>query len=329
MTRALVTGVGGQDGSYLVEQLVAEGLEVHGFTHGRALSVPGVEVHVGDITRTDEVRRLVLDLAPDEIYNLAAVSSVARSWEEPDLTAAVNGTGAVGVLDAAFRLQQRLGRPVRVVQASSAEIFGEPDRSPQDEHTPLRPVNPYGAAKAYAHSMCGIYRQRGLPVSAVILYNHESPRRPPHFVTRRIAAGVAAIARGEADRLTLGNLDARRDWGWAPDYVDAMVRAARADDPQDYVIATGVSHSVRELVAAAFAHVGIEDWEPLVEVDPALARPVDAAELVGDATKARDLLDWTPTVSFDELVSRLVTAELTPAGGLDTGSAGAPPGSTT
>jgi GDPmannose 4,6-dehydratase len=310
VTRALVTGIGGQDGSYLVEQLVAEGVEVHGLTHRSASqTMSGVELHVGDITHTDDVRRLVLDLEPDEIYNLAAVSSVARSWEEPDRTAAVNGTGAVGVLDAAFRLQQGVGRTVRVVQASSAEIFGEPDRSPQDEHTPLRPVNPYGAAKAYAHSMCGIYRQRGLHVSAVILYNHESPRRPPHFVTRRVAAAVAAISRGEADRLTLGNLDARRDWGWAPDYVDAMVRAARADDPQDFVIATGVSHSVRDLVAAAFSHVGIEDWEGLVEVDPALARPVDAAELVGDATNAREVLGWTPTVGFAELIARLVAAE--------------------
>jgi len=310
--RAFVTGIGGQDGGYLAERLVAEGVEVHALAHDAEPlpDRPGVELHPGDVTRTDDVRRLVLDLAPEEIYNLAAVSSVARSWEEPDLTAAVNGAAAVGVLDAAYRLQERSGRPVRVLQASSAEIFGQPDRSPQDESTPIRPVNPYGAAKAYAHLMCGIYRRRGLHAATAILYNHESPRRPPQFVTRKITATVAAIARGEADRLVLGNLDARRDWGWAPDYVDAMVRAARADRPDDFVVATGRGHSVRELVAAAFARAGVDDWERLVEVDPTLARPVDATELVGDAGHARSALGWAPTLTFEDVVARLVDAEL-------------------
>jgi len=311
VTRAFVTGIGGQDGSYLAERLVAEGVEVHALAHDAEPPPdrPGVELHLGDVTRTDDVRRLLLDLAPDEIYNLAAVSSVARSWEEPELTAAVNGEAAVRLLHVARELQDRVGRVVRFVQASSAEIFGQPDRSPQNEHTPVRPVNPYGAAKALAHAEVGRAREE-MHASAVILFNHESPRRPPQFVTRRITSTVAAIARGGADRLVLGNLDSRRDWGWAPDYVDAMTRAARTDVPGDYVIATGVSHSVRDLVAAAFEHVGIRDWEQLVDVDPALVRPADATELVGDNSSARALLGWTPTVGFEEIVARMVEAEL-------------------
>jgi len=202
---------------------------------------------------------------------------------------------------------------VPVVQASSAEIFGQPDRSPQDEDTPIRPVNPYGAAKAFAHHTCGVLRRQGLHAATAILYNHESPLRPRQFVTRKITSTVAAIARGKADRLELGNLDARRDWGWAPDYVDAMVRAARADRPGDYVVATGIAHSVRDFVATAFTHAGITDWEPLVHVDQALARPVDATELVGDATRAAMQLGWTPTVGFEEVVARMVAADLAAA----------------
>ncbi len=301
--RAFVTGIGGQDGHYLAERLLADGVEVHALAHEAEPlpHLPGVELHLGDLLRTDDVRRLVLDLAPDEVYNLAAISSVARSWEVPELTFAVNGRAAVSLLEITAGLGD-----VRVVQASSAEIFGHPDVSPQDEGTAVRPVNPYGEAKAHAHRACREQRGRGQHVSAAILYNHESPLRPPHFVTRKITSTVVAIARGEADRLELGNLDARRDWGWAPDYVDAMVLAARADRPDDYVVASGVAHSVRDFVAAAFAHVGIEEWEHLVEVDPALARPVDAPELVGDAGKAARELGWAPTVGFEELVARMV-----------------------
>ena len=243
MTRAFVTGIGGQDGSYLAERLLAEGVEVHALAHEQEPppEAPGVELHTGDLTRVDDVRALLLDLAPDEVYNLAAISSVARSWDQPDLTALVNGTGrgrpdGVG----AARCRTKRGRQVRFVQASSAEIFGQPEVTPQDETTPIRPVNPYGAAKAYAHLSADVYRRRDLHAVSAILYNHESPRRPATFVTRKITSTVAAIAQGRADRLSLGNLDARRDWGWAPDYVDALVRAARADVARDFVIATGV-----------------------------------------------------------------------------------------
>ena len=199
---------------------------------------------------------------------------------------------------------------MRFVQASSAEIFGMPETSPQDESTPVRPVNPYGAAKAYAHLMVDVYRARELHAVSAILYNHESPRRPEQFVTRKITAGVAAIVRGGQQRIRLGNLDASRDWGWAPDYVDALVRAARAERAQDYVVATGESHSVADFAAAAFAHAGIDDWAAYVEVDPDLLRPADAVELRGDATRARTALGWEPTVGFKELVGRMVTADL-------------------
>jgi GDPmannose 4,6-dehydratase len=312
MTRAFVTGVGGQDGSYLAERLLADGVEVHALAleSDPLPQIPGVEVHAGDLTRVDEVRALLLDLAPDEVYNLAAVSSVAQSWERPDLTARVNGAAAVGLLESSLQVQDKTGRAVRFVQASSAEIFGEPPSSPQDESTPLRPVNPYGAAKAYAHLMVDVYRRRELHAVSAILYNHESPRRPRQFVTRKITATAAAIARGRADSLALGNLEARRDWGWAPDYVDAMVRAARADTARDYVVATGVGRTVRDFVDAAFRRAGITDWEQFVTIDPAFVRPVDPTDLTGDATRARTDLGWAPTVDFDELVGRMVDADL-------------------
>lgn len=313
MTRALVTGVGGQDGSYLAERLLADGLEVHALVlddeRRPPHCPPEVTLHVGDVADVEGTRRLVLDLAPDEVYNLAAISSVAQSWQEPDLVARVNGMAPVGLLESARLLHDR-GRDVRVVQASSAEIFGEPARTPQDEDTPVRPLNPYGAAKAYAHLAVGVARQRGLHASSMVLYNHESPRRPEKFVTRKITSTVAAIARGRADRLVMGNLDARRDWGWAPDYVDAMVRAARAETPRDYVVATGESHSVGDFVAAAFAEAGIEDWQPLVHTDPAFVRPADATDLVGDSSLARAELGWSPTIGFTEVVARMVAADL-------------------
>ncbi len=310
MPTALITGVSGQDGSYLAEQLLAEGAEVHALGLPNDAPVPGVEMHVGDVADIDRTRALLLDVAPDEVYNLAAISSVARSWAEPDLTARVNGAAAVGLLESALQVQDGTGRAVRFMQASSAEIFGLPDRSPQGEDTPVRPVNPYGAAKAFAHLMVDVYRRRDLHAVSLILYNHESPRRPEQFVTRKITAGVAAIARGRAERLTLGNLAATRDWGWAPDYTAAMVLAARADVPRDYVVATGESHSVEEFVAAAFSCVGIDDWASYVDVDPALLRPVDAPDLAGDATLIRTELGWSPTVGFKEVVERMVEADL-------------------
>jgi GDPmannose 4,6-dehydratase len=310
LTRAFVTGITGQDGTYLAERLLGKGVEVHGLVFSAdapaALVPEDAVLHEGDLTDVESTAALLRRLAPDQVYNLAALSSVARSWEDPDAAARINSVAAIGLLDAVASLPGE----VRFVQASSAEIFGQPASSPQDESTPIAPVNPYGVAKAAVHAAVGARRSAGLHATSLILYNHESPRRPPRFVTRKITSTVAAIARGEADELVLGNLDARRDWGWAPDYVDAMVRAADAAVADDYVVATGVSHSVRDFVAVAFARAGITDWESLVRSDPAFVRPVDATELVGDASRLRTRLGWAPTVRFEELVGRMVDADL-------------------
>ena len=229
---AFITGIGGQDGTYLAERLIADGLQVHALVleaDGHPSHCPDeVVLHTGDLGDVDATRRLVREIAPREVYNLAAISSVAQSWDEPDRTAHVNGLAAVALMETVREVDG-----VRLVQASSAEIFGDAATAPQDEGTPIAPVNPYGAAKAFAHLSARVFRQRDLHVSSAILYNHESPRRHERFVTRKITSTVAAIARGDADELVLGNLDARRDWGWAPDYVDAMVRAARADEPAE------------------------------------------------------------------------------------------------
>jgi len=308
---ALVTGVTGQDGTLLARRLVAEGVQVHGLAHSAADrdawdGPPAVSVHVGDLTDTAGIEALVREVAPDEVYNLAGISSVAFSWEHPVLTGAVTGLGAVGVFEAARRTQEATGRRVRVVQASSAEIFGMPDRAPQDETTPVRPVSPYGAAKAYAHQMAAVYRSRDLHVATCVLYNHESPLRPETFVTRKITAAAARIAAAGGGTLALGSMDVRRDWGWADDYVDALVRAVRHDEPDDFVVATGRTHSVAEFVAAAFARAGIDDWQQHVVTDPRFVRPADPGEVVGDASRARRILGWAPTVEFEEIVGRMV-----------------------
>jgi len=317
MTVAFVTGITGQDGSYLVDRLLADGVEVHGLVHqGDGLpqqvhdALPQIELHDGDLTDGQRLSAIVREVAPDEIYNLAAMSSVALSWREPALTGVVNGVAVAHLLEAAWQLQESRGRRVSFVQASSAEIFGQPATSPQDELTPVAPTNPYGAAKAYAHHLVGICRARGLAASSCILFNHESPRRPPTFVTRKITQAAARIARDGGGKMKLGNLDARRDWGWAPDYVDALVRAARYESGDDFVIATGRTHSVAEFAAAALSHVGIADWEKWVETDPQFVRPVDATELVGNASKALHDLGWQSTVDFAGLVGAMVDHDL-------------------
>jgi len=318
VTRVLVTGVTGQDGGYLTERLLDEGCEVHGLVHhldpaadAFAAAHPQVVIHRGDLGDHTSLRQLVSDVEPGELYNLAGISSVAYSWEHPVLTAELSGVAAVVLLEAALAVQESTGRPVRCVQASSAEIFGEAAVAPQDEDTPIRPVSPYGAAKAYAHQMAGIYRSKGLHVASVILYNHESPRRPTTFVTRKITAAAARIGVDGTGVLTLGNLDAQRDWGWAPDYVDAMVRAARHTVGDDFVIASGTPHTVAQFAEAALRRAGVGDaWRDHIEVDPALLRPQDAPLLVGDASKARRQLGWAPTVDFEELVGRMVDHDL-------------------
>ncbi|MCU1537246.1 MAG: GDP-mannose 4,6 dehydratase [Humibacillus sp.] len=313
MSRAFITGVAGQDGSYLADDLLAAGWEVHGLVRSAddlRHVAPEVTVHVGDLTDSAATRALLHDVAPQHVYNLAGISSVAQSWAEPVATARASGIAAVELMYAARDLQEARGVGVRFVQASSSEIFGEPAESPQSERTPVRPANPYGVAKAFAHLTAGVVRRQGLHCSSAILFNHESPRRPMTFVSRKICSAVARIGRGSTEVLELGNLDAVRDWGWAPDHVRALRLAAEADTSADVVVATGVGHSVRDLLAAAFAHVGVADWTDRVRVDPALVRPSDAAAAVGDPSFAREHLGWSPAVTFEELVVRMVDAEL-------------------
>jgi GDPmannose 4,6-dehydratase len=312
--RFLVTGAGGQDGRYLVDRLVAEGVEVHSMTRTAesaehvARRAPQVHAHVVDLTDASSTRTLVAEVRPTHIVNLAGITSVARSWEEPTESADVLGVGPVTLLEAAWSLTES-AHPVRFVQASSAEIFGDADEVPQSEQTPMRPVSPYGAAKAFAQTMVRVFRDRGLFASSGILYNHESPARPESFVSRKITREVARISRGLSDRLILGNLAAERDWGYAPDYVDALLLIARAERPDDFIVASGESHSVREFVDAAFRHVGIDRWDDFVGIDPAFYRPVDPNRQIGDSSRLRSL-GWRPTVGFEALVGLMVDADL-------------------
>lgn len=318
MTRALITGITGQDGGYLAERLLAEGVEVHGMVHGAdgeagALRerLPDVRLHVADLADHGSLADLVSAVEPHEVYHLAGISSVAFSWEQPVLTAELSGVAPAVLMRAALAVQERTGRRVGFVQASSAEIFGNAAEHPQNEDTPVRPLSPYGAAKAYAHHMAEVFRGRGLPVASMILFNHESPRRPTTFVTRKITAAAARIGVTGEGVISLGNLEARRDWGWAPDYVDAMVRAARHEPGGDFVVATGRTHTVADFAEAALRHAGVGDsWREHVTVDPAFYRPLDAGLQVGDASRAREVLGWTPTVAFEDIVRRMVDHDL-------------------
>jgi GDPmannose 4,6-dehydratase len=306
--RALVTGAGGQDGSYLAESLLERGYEVVGVVRDakRAYDhLAGVELVEVDLLDQAALAGVLREHRPREVYNLASPSFVPRSWEHPVETAEFAAVGVTSLLEAI----RAVDGGIRVYQASSREIFGEPAEVPQSESTPLAPVTPYGGAKAYGHFIIGSYRRRyGLHASAGILYNHESPRRPENFLPSKVAHAVARIAGGEASKLQLGDLDAQRDWGYACDSVEAMRLILQQDEPGDYVIATGELHSVRELVEVAFSHVGL-DWQDHVGVDESLKRgQAELHHLVGDASKARERLGWRPTVTFEELVALLVDA---------------------
>lgn len=315
MPVALVSGITGQTGSYLCDELLADGWTVHGIVRDADDLEPGLRsrspqalLHNGDLEDAPRLRELIRSIEPDAIFNLGGLSSVAQSWAQPELTSRITGQAVATLLDAAHELAGVSGKRVSFVQASSAEIFGHTDQIPQDENTPIAPINPYGEAKAYAHELVGTFRASGFPATSCILYNHESPRRPEQFVTRKITSGVARIAAGLSSSLVLGNLEAERDWGWAPDYAHAMHLAA-VGIPDDYVIATGVRHSVRDFVAEAFGVAGISDWERYVTSDSEFVRQEDAPVLVGDASRARRVLGWHPTVDFHEIVARMVEAD--------------------
>jgi GDPmannose 4,6-dehydratase len=309
---ALVTGAGGQDGSYLAELLLGEGYDVVGVVrdvaapHERLAAIRDrIELVEVDLIDQDALAATLRAHRPTEVYNLASPSFVPRSWEYPVETAEFAAVGVTSLLEAV----RAVDTGIRIYQASSSEIFGEPAEVPQTESTPLRPVTPYGVAKSYGHFIVGSYRRRyGLHASGGILYNHESPRRPVDFLPSKVAHAAAAISLGLETELMLGDLDAQRDWGYAKDYVDAMWRIVQRDEPGDYVIATGELHTVRELTEIAFAHVSL-DWQAHVRVDDTLKRgQAELHHLVGDAAKARETLGWQPTVGFEELVRLLVDA---------------------
>jgi GDPmannose 4,6-dehydratase len=310
--RALITGVGGQDGSYLAELLLEHGYEVVGIVsqlqrpyENLAAIRDRIELVHADLLDGDTLADALRRHSPREVYNLASPSFVPASWEEPVRTAEFAAVGVTSLLEAI----RAVDPSIRVYQASSSEIFGEPKDVPQTEATALSPVTPYGVAKAYAHFIVGSYRRRyGLHASSGILYNHESPRRPLDFVPSKIAHAAASISLGLGQELALGDLHARRDWGFAGDYVEGMWLMLQQDEPDDYVIATGVLHSVEELVDLAFGHVGL-DWRDHVRVDESLLRGrAELHDLVGNASKAEHALSWSPRVGFDELVRLLVDA---------------------
>jgi GDPmannose 4,6-dehydratase len=309
--RALITGVNGQDGWYLSRLLLGDGYSVFGLVHGEdgTPAADGVIAIGGDLTRTTDVQAAVDYAQPDEIYNLAGISSVALSWREPALTAEVNGVGLLRIIAAVTAFSERRGGQNKIVQASSAEIFGDAVGA-QTEGSPMAPVNPYGAAKAFAHNIARVYRRAGVSISTAILYSHESPRRPDSFVTRKITRAVARIARGESVRLRLGNLEARRDWGFAGDYAHALQLIARFPVADDFIVASGESHTVADFVATAFRRIGVTDWSSFVDVDPSLQRPVDPPDQRGDSSKIREELGWHPSKSFEELVNEMVDTDL-------------------
>jgi GDPmannose 4,6-dehydratase len=312
--RALITGIGGQDGSLLAELLLDRGYAVYGVApreheayENLAAIRDRLEVVRADLLDQQALRDAVGQARPDEVYNLASPSFVPQSWDTPVETAEFAAVGVTSLLEAV----RAVAPESRVYQASSSEIFGAPTESPQTEATPLHPVTPYGVAKAYGHLIVGSYRMRyGLHLSSGILYNHESPRRQETFLPRKVSLGAARIAAGLQSELVLGDLAARRDWGYAGDYVRAMWLMLQQDEPADYVIASGESHSVQELVELAFAHVGLA-WRDHVRVDPSLVRGrAELHDLVGDASRARLQLDWRPEVTFAELVRLLVDADV-------------------
>jgi len=319
MTNALITGITGQDGLYLAELLLSKNYKVFGLIRGqnnpRRLLVenllPSVELITGDLSDIPSLVRALEIATPDEIYNLGAISFVAYSWEQPLLTSEITGVGVLNLLESIKLWTRGDMSKIKFYQASSSEMFGKVQETPQSETTLLWPRSPYGIAKAFGHHMTINYRESyGLKACSGILFNHESPRRGPEFVTRKISMGVAKIALGLQDKIVLGNLDARRDWGFAGDYVKAMWLMLQMDEPQDFVIATGHTHSIREFLTRAFENINISDWEKYVSISTKFMRLAEVDVLVGNFSKAKKILNWEPSVSFNELVDMMVKSDL-------------------
>ena len=319
--RALITGVTGQDGSYLSELLLEKGYEVHGiirrtstFNTQRVLHIfqdpheadVRFHLHYGDLNDASSISRLIGKIRPDEIYNLGAQSHVQVSFEVPEYTTEIDALGALRILDA----MREEGVDARFYQASSSEMFGKVVETPQTENTPFFPQSPYGCAKVYGYWITRVYRDAyNMFACNGLLFNHESPRRGETFVTRKITRGISRILAGQEEKIYLGNLDSKRDWGYAKDYVQAMWLMLQQDEPDDYVIATGETHSVREFLEEAFALLGM-NWKDYVEIDPRYYRPLEVDVLIGDASKARRALGWEPSVTFKELVRIMLREEL-------------------
>jgi GDPmannose 4,6-dehydratase len=312
--RALITGITGQDGSYMAELLLEKGYEVFGLIRRSSVHrferieaiLNDIELVEGDLTDQSSLDSVVLNVKPDEVYNLAAQSFVPVSWSQPVLTGDVTGLGVLRMLEAIRRHRPQ----AKFLQASSSEMFGKVRETPQTETTPFYPRSPYGVAKVFGHGIAVNYRESyGLFACAAIGFNHESPRRGLEFVTRKITHQVARIRCGLANKLMMGNLDSKRDWGFAGDYVHGMWQILQQSEPEDFVLATGESHSIREALEIAFSTVGF-DWHEFVEIDPKLIRPAEVESLCGDASKARQKLGWTPRVGFAELIKLMVEADL-------------------
>jgi GDPmannose 4,6-dehydratase len=313
--RALITGITGQDGSYLAELLLEQGYEVHGMVRRASTEKfdriehlrDRITLHQGDLLDQRSLVDTLRAARPAEVYNLAAMSFVALSWVQPTLTADFTGVGVTRILEAL----REVCPEARFYQASSSEMFGKVREVPQNEQTPLYPRSPYGVAKVYGHFITINYRESyDLHATSGILFNHESERRGLEFVTRKITWHAAAIKHGLRDKLALGNLDAQRDWGYAKDYVRAMWLMLQQDEPEDFVIATGETHTVRECVQVAFDEAALDDWERYVEIDPQFLRPAEVDLLIGDPTKAKERLGWVPETSFEELIRLMTRADL-------------------
>ncbi|HUF83338.1 MAG TPA: GDP-mannose 4,6-dehydratase [Acidimicrobiia bacterium] len=319
MKRALVTGITGQDGRHLAEFLVGKGYQVFGLVRGqnnpKAQMVqdenPALEVIDGDLQDLSSLIAAIEQVQPDEVYNLGAISFVQLSFNQPELTADITGLGVLRMLEAIRVVGGTQNNPIRFYQASSSEMFGKVRETPQNENTPFHPRSPYGVAKVFGHYTTVNHRESyGLHASSGILFNHESEKRGLEFVTRKVTNGMARIKLGLQNTITLGNLDTARDWGYAGDYVEAMWLMLQQDEPGDYVVATGTTHTLREFLETAARIAGFDDWERLVQQDERFMRPAEVDILTGDASKARKTLGWQPRVSFDELVERMYEHDL-------------------